>query len=315
MAERENTKPGIGKVTAKRPHPHGGRSDCNRGEGIGGCPMHVLSGMHLFASAAMRRPILVLLAVVIGAILLHRHAHRAIAADEAKPESHTFDAKGVKLHYLTLGAGEPVILIHGLHSSAEMNWVKPGVFAALAKDRRVIAIDMPGHGQSDKPEDERAYGEQMAEDIALLMDELKIEKAHVVGYSMGGMVTLKFVAKHQDRVLSATLGGMGWLRDGSRLQKFWEELPQRENARTPSACAKSFGKLALSEDELKAIQVPVEVIVGDRDPVRKLYVDPLRAARKDWPVVEVDGAGHLNCIIKPQFKEAITQWIAKNTKA
>src|SRR5262245_9625499 len=148
------------------------------------------------------------------------------AADE--PQSQTFDARGVKLHYLVQGAGEPVVLIHGLHASAAINWQKPGVMADLAKTHRVLALDLPGHGRSDKPDKEDAYGLQLVEDVVLLLDHLKIQKAHVVGYSLGGMVAVKLMARHPERVASCLVGGMGWLRDGSGLQKVWEKMPARE---------------------------------------------------------------------------------------
>src|SRR5437867_1409020 len=114
------------------------------------------------------------------------------------PVSQTFDAKGVKIHYLLAGAGEPVVLIHGLDSSAEINWNLPGIIKDLARDHQVIALDLPGHGRSDKPQKEEAYGLQVVEDVVLLLDHLAIRKAHLVGYSMGGMVMAKFIARHPD---------------------------------------------------------------------------------------------------------------------
>jgi pimeloyl-ACP methyl ester carboxylesterase len=131
------------------------------------------------------------------------------------PASHTLDVNGVKIHYFVAGKGEPVVLIHGLRSSAMMNWGLPGIFSPLAKDHQVIALDLRGHGQSDKPENEAAYGLEMVEDIARLMDHLHVQKAHILGYSMGGIVALKFLTKHPNRALSAVLGGMGWLKEGS----------------------------------------------------------------------------------------------------
>jgi pimeloyl-ACP methyl ester carboxylesterase len=107
---------------------------------------------------------------------------------------------------------------------------------------------------------------------------------------------------------------MGWFRDGSTLQEFWDKLPERDLGRTPAAFLHSVGKLAVTEDELKKIDLPVKVLVGDRDPVKRLYVEPLQEARKDWPVVEIEGAGHLNCIVKKQFRDQITAWVKKNTK-
>jgi pimeloyl-ACP methyl ester carboxylesterase len=230
----------------------------------------------------------------------------------AEAASLAFDAKGVKIHYLLAGHGEPVVLIHGLYSSAEVNWQRPGTLVALAKDYQVIALDLPGHGRSDKPERADAYGLEMVEDVVLLLDHLKIHKAHIVGYSMGGMVALKLIATHPDRVLSGTLGGMGWLREGGGLQRVWEHLSLGRSGGTPSVCVSSIGKLAVAEDVLKAVKVPVLVLVGDRDPVKKLYVAPLQAVRKDWPVVEIPGAGHLNCIFKQEFIEGIVHWLGQH---
>ena len=226
--------------------------------------------------------------------------------------SRTFDAKGVKIHFLDVGKGEPVVLIHGLHSSAEINWGLTGVIRDLARDHRVIAVDMPGHGRSDKPEDEGAYGLQVVEDVVLLLDHLKVERAHVVGYSLGGMVALKLIAQHPDRVLSGTIGGMGWFRDGSALQKVWERMRVREGSRTPPAFIHSVGKLALTKEELTKIDVPVEVIVGDRDPVKRLYVEPLQRVRKDWPVVEIEDAGHITCLLKERFRDEVAGWVRKH---
>jgi len=228
--------------------------------------------------------------------------------------SDTFEVQGVKIHYLEQGKGQPVLLIHGLYSSAEMNWKLPGIFAALAKDYRVVALDLPGHGQSDKPQKEEAYGLQIVEDVTLLLDRLKIKKAHVVGYSMGGIVALKFVAEHPDRVSSCALGGMGWLRDGSGLQKVWERMPGGDTSRTPPAFVHSMAKLALSEEELRHVSVPVEVLVGDHDPMKRLYVEPLQRVRKDWPVVEIQDARHISCIMKKQFRDELAAWLKKQSK-
>jgi len=226
----------------------------------------------------------------------------------------SFDAKGVKIHFLVEGKGEPVVLIHGLHSSAEINWRMTGVVAELAKDHQVIAFDIPGHGQSDRPENEDAYGLQVVEDVVLLLDHLKIDRAHLVGYSVGGMVALKFLARHPGRSLSGTIGGMGWLREGSPIQAFWDRMPAPEGRPTPPAFIRSVAKLAMTAEELKKIRVPVEILIGDRDPVKRMYVVPLQHVRNDWPVVDIKDAGHINCIIKKQFRQEIGAWVRKQKK-
>jgi pimeloyl-ACP methyl ester carboxylesterase len=222
----------------------------------------------------------------------------AAAADE-------FDSNGVKIRYTVEGKGEPVVLIHGLYSSAAINWEQPGLVKMLAAKHQVIALDCRGHGGSGKPTEEAQYGIEMVEDVKRLLDHLKIDRAHVVGYSMGGMIAMKFAVLHPDRVRSVVLGGMGWLKSGGVLERFWEKIPERDNARTPTACLHGLSKLGVSEEEVKAVKVPVSMIVGDRDPCRRLYVEPLARLRSDWPVTTIEGAGHMNCIAKDSFKEAV----------
>ncbi|HXM88603.1 MAG TPA: alpha/beta fold hydrolase [Candidatus Acidoferrum sp.] len=246
-----------------------------------------------------QKPLLVTV-LVFASVLVCRYVSSAAL------ESDFFDAKGVKIHYLIEGTGEPVVLIHGLDSSAAINWEMPGTIDALAKDHLVVALDLPGYGQSDKPVEASAYGRQWVEDVILLLDHLKIEKAHIVGYSMGGMVALKLIAEHPDRVLSGTLGGMGWLPEGSFLQKIWAHMR--------SVSARGVSELALTETELKSIRVPVEILVGDRDPMRQLYVVRLQKVRGDWSVVEIQNAGHLNCIFKKQFIDELEKWLDLNRR-
>ena len=226
-----------------------------------------------------------------------------------------FLSNEVKIHYYETGQGESVILIHGLYSSARMNWELPGVTARLARHFRVIALDNRGHGQSDKPEGDDQYGPEMAEDIVRLMDHLQIKKAHVVGYSLGGMITMKLLTLHPERVQSAVLGGMGWLKEGSALQRFWEVLPEHRNSPVPPACLRGMAKLAVTEEQVRAIHVPVTIIVGERDPCRGLYVRPLRRIRPDWPERVVPDAGHISCVTKPEFRDELAVALLRQADA
>lgn len=221
------------------------------------------------------------------------------------PHVQSFDSNGVTIQYTVEGQGEPVVLIHGLGANAQINWRAPGIIKALTNSYQVIALDVRGHGGSGKPKKEDAYGVEMEEDIVRLLDHLHIEKAHVVGYSMGGMITMKLLTRHPERVSSALLGGMGWLRQGGVLDDFWGRVPERPRLKVPSACVRSLGALAVTEKEVEAIHVPVTIIVGERDPVRQLYIVPLQAIRPDWRVKIVPDAGHIDCIFKPQFKQDI----------
>ena len=119
-----------------------------------------------------------------------------------------FDSDGVRIRYLEAGKGPPVVLVHGQGSSADGNeWGTSGVFSALARDYRVIAFDMRGHGRSAKPRDPKLYGPEMGMDIVRLLDHLRIQKADVVGYSLGTMVVATALARHPERFSSAVFGG------------------------------------------------------------------------------------------------------------
>ncbi len=215
-----------------------------------------------------------------------------------------FDSDGVKIHYIDEGKGDPVVLVHGFASSIKMNWELPGVVGLLSKSYRVIALDCRGFGQSDKPEGEANYGVKMVDDVVRLMDHLEVKKAHIVGYSMGGIIAMKLVAAHADRVTSVVLGGMGWLKAGGVLGKAFELMSGRGGA-MPEGCFQSLGSLGVTEDEVKGIKVPLSMIVGDRDPCRLMYVQPLAKARPDFDVTEIADAGHITAIMKPEFKDDV----------
>lgn len=121
-----------------------------------------------------------------------------------------FDSNGVRIHYTVEGAGEPLILIHGLAANADINWRRAGVNAMLRKDFQVIAFDCRGHGLSDKPHEKSQYGLEMVNDVTRLMDHLGVEKAHVAGYSMGGFIALEVAIRHPERVRSVALCASGW---------------------------------------------------------------------------------------------------------
>lgn len=253
------------------------------------------------------------LVTILAALVCPPHYGRAQAAD--KIAVRTFDANGVKISYFVQGKGEPVVLIHGWLSAAGINWALPGTSDLLAKDYQVIALDVRGHGLSDKPTKEEAYGPELVQDIVRLLDHRKIKKAHIVGYSMGGIIAANFIAKHPDRVLSGTLGGMGWLKVGGAAQFGLARIGKNEpKSNALQICGRSLTELALTEDEIKSIRVPVRVLVGDKDDlVKRLYVEPLKKVRKDWPVIEIKDADHFTCILKQHFQEEIAAWLKKNT--
>jgi pimeloyl-ACP methyl ester carboxylesterase len=114
---------------------------------------------------------------------------------------------GVKIHYMTMGDhGTWVVLIHGFSDTAQRMFFTTGIAPALAKNHRVVALDNRNHGLSDKP---NPNGPGRAEDTIELMDHLKIDKAHIHGYSMGGGFTGALIATHPERFITAVFGGSG----------------------------------------------------------------------------------------------------------
>ena len=95
--------------------------------------------------------------------------------------------------------------------SAARHWEGPGVIAALeTAGYRAIAMDCRGHGQSGKPHDVNQYGLEMVRDVIRLLDHLHIDRAHVVGYSMGGIIANQLLVRYPDRLRTLTLLGAGW---------------------------------------------------------------------------------------------------------
>ena len=123
----------------------------------------------------------------------------------------SFDSDGVRIAYLDEGAGDPILLIHGFASNVAANWVDPGWVRTLTQSgRRVIALDNRGHGKSDKLYDPSLYGApQMAEDAVRLLDHLGIDRADVLGYSMGARIAAFLTYAQPARVRSVIFGGLG----------------------------------------------------------------------------------------------------------
>lgn len=265
-------------------------------------------------------------------------------------EDRFFDSAGVKIHYTIDGKGEPVILIHGDAANIGMNWGQPGIIKGLSDSYEVIAIDSRGHGQSDKPHDAAAYGSNMADDVVRLMDRLKIRKAHVVGYSMGGLLTEVLLTEHPNRLLTATLGGAGWTdpNDHSQeqgLNQLADSLEQGKGLAplivalnpvgapppTPQAIETinkmflaSNDPLALAavarghfppvlESRIRANKVPVLALVGEVDPA-KAGVDRFNGMLPHLKVVVISGENHLTAINNPLFLSSLKSFLAEHSK-
>jgi pimeloyl-ACP methyl ester carboxylesterase len=195
-----------------------------------------------------------------------------------------------------------------------MNWRIPGLVSLLAKNYRIVTLDNRGHGKSDKPTSVDDYGPKMVDDVLRLVDHLKIDKAHFVGYSMGGMITLKLAATAPERMLSAVIGGMGWVPLGPAApERNADGQGGEQRGRTDAlrACVRAFPTLGITREELKAITVPMVVIIGSDDGLLPGRVAPLREVRPEIEVVEIKGANHLTCVFRPEFAQAIQGYLDK----
>ena len=115
---------------------------------------------------------------------------------------------GVKIHYHVEGEGPPLVIQHGLTSSLK-NWYAYGFVEELQKDYRLILVDARGHGRSHKPHDPADYDLKLrVNDILAVMDDLGVDKAHYMGYSMGGRIGFGIVLHALDRFHSLIIGGI-----------------------------------------------------------------------------------------------------------
>lgn len=118
------------------------------------------------------------------------------------------DNNGVSIHYHVEGDGPPLVLQHGLTSSI-LRWYEFGFVDALKDDYRLLLIDARGHGNSGKPYDAEAYDQKlMASDVIAVLDDEGIDKAHYMGYSMGGSIGFGLAESFADRFHSLIIGGM-----------------------------------------------------------------------------------------------------------
>src|SRR5258708_7931716 len=122
-----------------------------------------------------------------------------------------FTHDGVEIAFLDEGEGEPIVLVHGFASNKEVNWAAPSWMTTLTcAGRRAIALDNRGHGASTKLYDPAAYHSAiMAEDVRALLDHLALERADVMGYSMGARIAAFLALAHPRRVRGVILGGLG----------------------------------------------------------------------------------------------------------
>ena len=263
----------------------------------------------------------------------------AYAQSEATTQTFTA-SDGVAIHYQVEGRGDPVVLLHGITGTAASNWGAAGIIDRLAEEFQVIAVDQRGHGKSDKPHDPTNYGERMALDVVDLLDHMRLQQANVVGYSMGGFITMKLIALAPDRLLSAVVGGAGWpsaeLRDddlyealassleagkggGPLIEFLWpgDEPPTSEQVQAIgqamvasndqlalAAVVRGMPALDVSAELLRINQVPTLNIIGSDDPL-KPNADALVGVMQEHRLHVIEGANHLNTLTSPEFIDTV----------
>ncbi len=117
---------------------------------------------------------------------------------------------GVRIYYEVEGQGPPLVLATGANVDLTV-WRVSGFGDALRYDYKLVMFDARGHGRSDKPHEDSAYGRnmavKMADDVIAVLDDLGIAKAHYYGYSMGALVGFRLATGHSERFYSFILGG------------------------------------------------------------------------------------------------------------
>ena len=239
---------------------------------------------------------------------------------------------GVELAWHEVGDGRPVVLLHGLFSSAEMNWIKFGHAVRIARQGfRVIMPDLRAHGGSAAPHDAACYPQGiLARDLSELVDQLGLDAFDLGGFSLGARTTIEAVGKGL-RPGKAVLGGMGLegLRHWARRKRFFlDAIDEFDTAARGNphwlsiqfmktmkvdlvAAANLLNSFADCEEGwLQAFAMPTLVVVGSEDDDNGSG-EELAETLPDGTFVEVPGT-HMSSVTKPEFGEAIARFLASS---
>src|SRR5215475_5484799 len=140
----------------------------------------------------------------------------AIVSAQETPTVGYAPVNGLKMYYEVHGSGDPVVLLHGAFMTITNNWT--GWIGELSKTRKVIAIELQGHGRTADIKRDFSY-ENLADDVAALLDHLKIPSADLIGYSLGGGVAMQCAIRHPEKVrkvvsISAAFRYEGFVKEG-----------------------------------------------------------------------------------------------------
>jgi pimeloyl-ACP methyl ester carboxylesterase len=231
-----------------------------------------------------------------------------------------------------VGAGAPVVLIHGFGVDARLQWGETGLIEFLAPRFRVIALDCRGHGRSERFYDPDAYAmRNMSGDVLNLLDYLQIDSALVVGFSLGSRVCFEIMTTHPERCRAAVLSGFGpdnASSDAARREQLATAMLAADAAsiteyqrrirravlgagNDPSALAACI-RCNTNIPPLFAvtpISVPVFFVKGAKDYVAG---DPggLSGYFRESHVLVIDSNGHASVVADPRFHTAVADFLA-----
>ncbi len=241
---------------------------------------------------------------------------------------------GVRIAYDSTGDGRPIVLIHGFASSREQNWRAPGWIDTLATAGfRAVSFDCRGHGKSDKPHDPELYGENMIDDILAVMDAADAWPADVMGYSMGGMLTIRLLMKYPERVRRAVTAGIGatyfvefpaWRAmiakavetenveeiDDRAARRFRIFAGQKGKDRVALAACMRSPRRKYSAEELGHSKRPVLVVCGEKDDISG-PPEPLANAFHDGSAAWLPGKDHMTAVGDQGYKDAVLQFLGE----
>ncbi|MGH9835545.1 MAG: alpha/beta fold hydrolase [Blastocatellia bacterium] len=210
-----------------------------------------------------------------------------VVSGQQKPTTGYAPVNGLKMYYEVHGSGEPVVLLHGAFMTITNNW--DGWIGEFAKTRKVIAVEMQGHGRTaDIARD--MTSENLADDVAALLGHLKIPRADLIGYSMGGTVAMQCAVRHPDKVrkvvvISSPLRRDGVVKEGAEALKDLSpelfsgsplEIDYKKLSPTPDDFPKFVKHMVaamskerdLDASKLKDTPSPMFFIFGDADGIR-----------------------------------------------
>jgi pimeloyl-ACP methyl ester carboxylesterase len=176
----------------------------------------------------------------------------------------------VRIHYETDGTGPALVLHHGTMGSGP-DWVDLGYVGALKDRHRLILIDARGHGQSDKPHDPKAYGLALrAADVVAVLDDLGVQRADFLGYSMGGWIGFGLAKHFPERFNSFILGGAHPYAENT--QAIRDRMPE-DPAAFAAGLEKTYGTLLTPARRARLLTndlVALRALTRDRDDISEV---------------------------------------------